>query len=248
MKITFLGTSHGVPDTDRYCQSILIETGDSAYLVDAGAPVIDLLTRKGFDLKKIRAVFITHMHGDHIDGLLSFVDLSMWYYKEVSYDIYVTEEEGIPCFKNMLNMIHRNSMTFPDERLRFKLVDENFCYDDGNVIVKAVPTNHLSCCNRPAYGYVIEDKDKKIYVSGDLCADNIDYNDIADREELDAFMVESAHFEGARLIEKLKSCIAKKVMIIHGYRDEIADDFAEFEKTDIAFELIYPSDGDEYIV
>lgn len=248
MKITFLGTSHGVPDADRYCQSILIEAGESAYLVDAGAPVVDLLLRKGFDLKKIKAVFITHMHGDHIDGLLSFLDLSMWYYKETSYDIYVTEETGIACFKNILNMIHRNSMSFPDDRLRFKVVDENFCYDDGIVTVNAVPTKHLSGCDRPAYGYVIEDHSKKIYISGDLSGDEIDYSDIAEKEELDAFMVESAHFDSARLTEKLKSCKAKKVMVIHGYRDEIADDFAELEKTDIPFELIYPSDGDEYII
>ena len=43
MKITFLGTSHGVPAKDRFCSSIMLESGGSFYFIDAGAPVMDLL-------------------------------------------------------------------------------------------------------------------------------------------------------------------------------------------------------------
>ena len=41
MKLTFLGTSHGVPAADRYCQSILAESENGGYIVVAGAPVFD---------------------------------------------------------------------------------------------------------------------------------------------------------------------------------------------------------------
>ena len=64
MKITLLGTSHGVPAADRYCSCTLIEAGHAAYLIDAGAPAIDLLLRRGVDLTAIRALFTTHLHGD----------------------------------------------------------------------------------------------------------------------------------------------------------------------------------------
>ena len=246
MKITFLGTSHGVPCANRFCQSMLIEFGESAYLVDAGAPVIDLLIRKNFDFKKLKAVFITHMHGDHIDGLLSLIDLSTWYFKETSYDVYLTEEEGISCFKNMIEMIFKNCAKFPEERIRFKLVDAGMVYKDENVEVTAVPTKHLAVWGgRPSYGYVIADKDKKIYISGDLDGNEIDYNEITEKEEIDAFIVECAHFMPDRLIEKLKKCVAKRVVLIHGYREEIKKYFDDFEKTNPSFELIYPNDGDE---
>ena len=73
MKIHFLGTSYGAPTAERHCQSILIETtDDSAYLVDVGAPVIDILVKQGYDLAKIKGIFITHRHGDHMNGLLIF--------------------------------------------------------------------------------------------------------------------------------------------------------------------------------
>ena len=52
MKITFLGTSHGVPAADRYCSSAMIEVNGSVYLIDAGAPVIDLLIRQALKAYK----------------------------------------------------------------------------------------------------------------------------------------------------------------------------------------------------
>ena len=64
MKITFLGTSHGVPSEERYCQSMLLEIGENAYLIDAGAPVMNILLRRHFDLNRLKAIFLTHMHGD----------------------------------------------------------------------------------------------------------------------------------------------------------------------------------------
>ena len=61
MQIRFLGTSHGVPMPERFYQSMLIETDNgNSYLVDAGAPVMDLLVRLNYDLTRVKAAFITH--------------------------------------------------------------------------------------------------------------------------------------------------------------------------------------------
>jgi len=39
MKITFLGTSHGYAEKNRFTSSTLIETAGHSYILDAGAPV-----------------------------------------------------------------------------------------------------------------------------------------------------------------------------------------------------------------
>ena len=39
MKITFLGTSHGVPAADRYCSCTMLEVNGAHYFIDAGAPL-----------------------------------------------------------------------------------------------------------------------------------------------------------------------------------------------------------------
>ena len=82
MKITFIGTSHGVPAADRYCSCTMIESGNSVYFIDGGAPMIDELLRHGRHPDEVRAVFNTHVHGDHTAGIYHFADLVDWYYKK----------------------------------------------------------------------------------------------------------------------------------------------------------------------
>ena len=69
MKITFLGTADVRPRVDAYVSATMIEVGDRVYLLDAGAPVSDLMLRYGRRPDALCAVFTTHAHNDHVDGL-----------------------------------------------------------------------------------------------------------------------------------------------------------------------------------
>ena len=69
MKIAFLGTGHGIATPERSCSAALIEVGDALYYVDAGAPIYERTEALGFDATKVRAVFTTHVHTDHTNGL-----------------------------------------------------------------------------------------------------------------------------------------------------------------------------------
>lgn len=53
-----------------------VESGDTAILIDIGIPfgvLTDFLREAGGSLEKIKALFITHEHWDHIQGLRSFL-------------------------------------------------------------------------------------------------------------------------------------------------------------------------------
>ena len=237
MKLTFLGTSHGVPSAYRYCQSMLIEAGDSAYLIDAGAPVMDLLLRKKFELKKIRACFTTHLHGDHINGIYSLLDLADWYFKDMNITAYITEQVGIDCIKASIEMLRGGPLL--SDRVHFALVKEGVFYSDENIKVTAFKTNHLINQNRPAYGFLIEGDGKRIYISGDLRpTDFDDYPEIVNEEETDLLVIECAHFKASMLIDKLKGCKSKQIVITHVYPDSKFTDLEEIAKennVDIAF-------------
>ena len=66
MKITFLGTSHGITEKNQFCSSALVSTGGKHYLVDAGAPVLTLL-KESVVLLQGHKVFMVHLreHGIH---------------------------------------------------------------------------------------------------------------------------------------------------------------------------------------
>ena len=215
MKITFLGTSHGVPGEDRYCQSMLIEENDAGYLIDAGAPVIDILIRRNYPLSKIKSVFITHVHGDHINGLISLLDLANWYYKDMCLDVFLPENRAIELIGEFLELSHNYKPL--SERIKFRFYDEGEIYYDNNIKIEAFGTNHLTEYNKPTYGFVINSKDKKICVSGDLHRTLTDFPKLSDKEPADLFIVECAHFEPDKLVEKFLCCNAKQFAPVHVY-------------------------------
>ena len=154
MKITFLGTSHGVPGADRYCSSALVECGDNAYLIDGGAPVADLLIRYGVPYEKLKAVFTTHIHSDHTIGLLHLMSLSSWKFKESSYDLYLTEQlDRNENGKSQRNYrLHARAAHTPEMALAYEIK----CPKCGNTLKQIARQRTLTdlglytckCCNK----------------------------------------------------------------------------------------------------
>ena len=68
MKITTLGTSHGDATYCRFNSSTLYESAGNLYLIDCGEPADALLIRANKETWKLKAIFITHMHVDHMKG------------------------------------------------------------------------------------------------------------------------------------------------------------------------------------
>ena len=215
MKITFLGTSHGVPAPDRWCSMTVLESGRSVYLIDAGGPLIDLLIRRGVDLARIRAFFATHLHGDHVNGLLPLADLVNWYFRDAGFDIFLPEQRGIDLFRQLIEAME--SSPVDEARVRFRLMDENTVYEDENLRVVPVPTRHLSHLSRPAYSYLVREGGVSVLFSGDLSGGlrEKDFPAPALEEDLDALVLEMAHFDVPDVLPYLERCRAKQVIFTH---------------------------------
>ncbi len=70
MKVTFLGTCAGTePMPGRRHVSFVVEEADGAYWFDVGAGCAHTSRLGGIDLMAVRAIFVSHMHIDHIGGL-----------------------------------------------------------------------------------------------------------------------------------------------------------------------------------
>lgn len=241
MKIDFLGTSHGVPMPGRHYQSICIETAKGTYLVDAGAPVMDCLIDRGYDLTKIKAVFVTHVHNDHILGLMDMVMLASWYYKEMAFDIYMPEQRGADAVEGYCNILLNGENR--SDKISYKPVKEGVIFDDGNLKVTAVPTSHMEATTNIAYGFLLEADGKRVYITGDMHSSLKDFPSQLLTQPVDVLISECAHFPTEALIEKLASVPAKKVMVVHVFPADKYDVLAQYAK-DAPFELLLPRDGD----
>jgi len=71
LEIIFLGTSSGVPTKSRNVSAVAVEVGQSKswFLVDCGEATQHQLQHCRLSLKNLRAIAITHVHGDHCYGL-----------------------------------------------------------------------------------------------------------------------------------------------------------------------------------
>jgi ribonuclease Z len=71
MQFTFLGTSAGTPSKARNVTGLALQHGGDRgwYLIDCGEGTQHQVLRTPYSLQRLRAIFITHVHGDHTYGL-----------------------------------------------------------------------------------------------------------------------------------------------------------------------------------
>jgi ribonuclease Z len=69
MAITFLGTSSGTPSRERNVSSVAVVLDGTVLLFDCGEGTQHQLLRAPVRSGAIEAIFITHLHGDHVYGL-----------------------------------------------------------------------------------------------------------------------------------------------------------------------------------
>ena len=69
IKVTLLGTGTPQPLMERFGPGILVQAGSEILLFDAGRGGLQRLRQLNLSYDKINALFITHLHSDHIVGL-----------------------------------------------------------------------------------------------------------------------------------------------------------------------------------
>src|SRR5687767_4695892 len=68
-KVTLLGTGGPEPAMDRFGPGTLGEAGAEKLLFDAGRGVSQRLWQVGVRPGEVNAVFLTHLHSDHVVGI-----------------------------------------------------------------------------------------------------------------------------------------------------------------------------------
>ena len=72
LRLTFLGTSSAAPTPGRGLPSIAVQREGELIIMDCGEGAQRRILGEGLGLNKDTTVLITHLHGDHVNGLESF--------------------------------------------------------------------------------------------------------------------------------------------------------------------------------
>lgn len=160
MRITFIGTSHGYPEKNRKCTCVLLETGEKKYLMDMGCNPLEYLTDVGIHIRDITAAFITHAHGDHLNGIIPVTEVINWAFTDAKIAFYVPTmriRDVINDYKALNHAVLRESVPFTE-------ITEGLIYDDGVLRVTAFRNDHMD----RSFSFLFEAEGKTAFFTGDL--------------------------------------------------------------------------------
>ena len=153
VEITFLGTSSGVPTRSRNVSSVAVRLPQRAeiWLFDCGEGTQHQLLRSELKISQLKRIFITHMHGDHIFGLMGLLASCGLAGNAQGIDIY-----GPAGLDEYLRACCKYSHTNFFHRVQVHAVQPGVIYEDEEFTVSCRPLKHRVS----AFGYRIGEKDR----------------------------------------------------------------------------------------
>ena len=184
----------------------MIETHGQYYFIDMGVMVINDLITRSIDIDAVKGIFITHMHGDHTNGLPHFVDLLSWYFKTPEPVICLPKTESVDAINAWLRV---NAVE--PRPLQYRETVPGCIYEDDVISVTAIATKH---CDR-SYAYLVRAEGKTVLFTGDLKHPSVDFPSVSECTLIDLAICESAHFSALDYEPVLKNYAIKQVCINH---------------------------------
>jgi ribonuclease Z len=173
MELTLLGTGCPQCDPERLGPASLVRHAGRAFLVDCGSGVTQRLVAAGASGAALDAVFLTHLHSDHIVDLFQLV-ISSWHQgRDRAQRIF--GPPGTQRFVDGLLALWRTEL---EQRIAHEMrpsaaalavevteIAAGEIFAEGGLKVEAVAVNHLPV--KHAFGFVFAAGRQRLVFSGD---------------------------------------------------------------------------------
>ncbi len=184
LNVILCGAGSPLPDPTRAGPCAIIQAGDQMLVIDAGSGSPRNFGPMGLPAGAVDAVFLTHFHSDHIDGLGELM-LQRWAGAGHDQPLPVYGPPGVEDIVNGYNQVyrvdvgyrvaHHGEQVMPPggaggEAHPFAMPGPEgvIVYQEGGLQVTAFPVDHTPI--KPALGYRFDYQGRSVLITGDTIA------------------------------------------------------------------------------
>ncbi|WP_247234810.1 ribonuclease Z [Telluribacter sp. SYSU D00476] len=153
-QVTILGSGSALPQPGRHFSSQLLTVEHECFLIDCGEGTQYRLLEQKFRPSRLRAIFISHLHGDHYFGLFGLLNsLSLGSRTE---ELYLFGPKGLG---DIITEVFRHSSTRLSYPLHYHELDADNpgpIWSTSTLTIHTVPLQHRVPCT----GFLFREKSK----------------------------------------------------------------------------------------
>ncbi len=155
IKVTILGTAGSSPAKDRGMPSVAMTYEGDTLLFDCGEGTQMQMLRFGVNPSKIKAIFLSHIHGDHVIGIAGLVRTMALNSRQSELKIFVPagSERAV-----------KSLLSFDKAIISYEIkvigIAGREIYKAKDYSIAAFKLEHTM----PTYGFVFKEKDKKKFI------------------------------------------------------------------------------------
>lgn len=152
IKVTILGSASAKPTANRHPSAQIVNVDEQYYLVDAGEGVQKQMFRYGINPLKLRGIFISHLHGDHVFGVFPLISTLGLYGRRTPLKIFAPRPFG-EILESHLRYFD-SDLPYEVEWVEVDTTAHRIIFENNSLEVWSIPLRHRV----PASGYMFREK------------------------------------------------------------------------------------------
>ncbi len=159
ISVTILGNSSAKPTATGHPSAQVVNINEQLFLVDAGEGVQRQMARCGISPLKLRAVFISHLHGDHVFGLFPLLSTLGLYGRRTPLKIYAPRPFG-EALEGFLRLFE-SDLPYTPEWMEVDTTKHQIIFGNDTTEIWSLPLRHRV----PTAGYLFRQKEPALNVT-----------------------------------------------------------------------------------
>lgn len=150
--VTILGSNSALPTSERYPSAQILNVSERFFLIDCGEGTQMQLRKYKVKFTRINHIFISHLHGDHIFGLIGLISTLGLLGRKNDLQVFAHAD---------LEKLLQPQLDYFCTELPYKVVfhainprKQELIFEDDKVMVQTIPLKHRT----PTCGFLISEK------------------------------------------------------------------------------------------